>query len=172
MTQPLTCLRNLLCTALFAVLVCTQAPANAQEKIDEATLAAAVELVDASGMSKMMETMLPLISGQIVDLMTKVKPELKGKYDAFIHEFLRTAMGEGRDEVLQEIALLYARKFSVDEINDVVAFYKSPTGLRMLELLPEIQADATKIGQQWGAKVAQRTLERLRDKLKEDGHEF
>lgn len=172
MSNPLNYLRNLCCAALIAALVSIQAPANAQDEVDDAALTAAVELVRASGMSKMLETMLPLISNQIIDLMVKVKPELKGQYDAFIREFLKTAMGEGREEVFREIAMLYARKFTADEINDVVAFYKSPTGLRMLELLPEIQAEASKIGQAWGSNVARRSLERLRAKLKEDGHEF
>jgi len=172
MNNSVKCLRKLFCAALMAALISSQSPAQAQDKIDEAALAAATELVKASGMSKMLETMLPLISDQIIGLMVKVKPELKGQYDVFIREFLKTAMGDGREEVFREIAMLYARKFTADEINDVVAFYKSPTGIRMLELLPEIQAEATKIGQAWGGNVARQTLESLRAKLKEDGHEF
>lgn len=172
MMHALKFLQNLFCAAALLLFISAQAPADAQDEVDEATLAAAVELVDAAGAIKMLETVMPLISQQLIGAIVQVKPELKGKYDVFITEFLDTALGEGRDEILGAIAVIYARNFTIDEIKDITAFYKTPTGRKVVQMLPEIQAESAKIGQAWGTKVARRTLERLRSKLKEDGHEF
>ena len=164
-------LRLALCAVILACAAAL-APASAQDEVDPDALAAAVELVEAANMDAMFDTVLPLFGKQIVDLVLKVKPELKGKVEPLVDEFLTTALSDGRAEFMQEMAKLYARRLTVEELNDVTAFYRTPTGKRLVAILPDLQVEASEIGQQWGGKIAQQTFEKLRAKLKEQGHEF
>ncbi len=146
--------------------------ATAQEEVDEAALAAAVELVEAADMDQIFDTVLPLFGDQIVQLVLQIKPELKGKFEPLVDEFLKTALTEGRVEFMQEMAKLYARRLSVPEMNDITAFYRTETGRKLVSVMPALQVEAAAIGTAWGEKIALKTFDRLRAKLKEDGHEF
>ena len=164
--------RTLMGVVALALCITAGTGTSAEEEIDEAALAAAVELVEAADMDQMMDTVLPLFGDQIVQLVLQVKPELKGRFEPLVDEFLKTALTEGRAEIIQEIAKLYARRLSVTEMNDITAFYQTETGRKLVEILPGLQVEAAQIGGAWGEKIAVKTVERLRKKLKEDGHEF
>ena len=172
MTFALKAFRRLAAMVALAILAAVGPATAAEEEIDEATLSAAVELVEAADLDQMFDTVLPLFGQQIVQLILQVKPELKGKFEPLVDEFLKTALTEGRDEIMREMAKLYARRLTVAEMNDITTFYKTETGRKLVEILPGLQVEAAQIGSQWGEKIAMKTFDRLREKLKEDGYEF
>ncbi len=51
------------------------------------------------------------------------------------------------DEMMGEIAPLYAANFSVAEIEQLSVFYRSPLGAKMLALSPKLMAEGMQIGQ-------------------------
>lgn len=51
------------------------------------------------------------------------------------------------DEMMVEIAPLYAANFSVAEIKQLSVFYRSPLGAKMLALSPKLMAEGMQIGQ-------------------------
>ena len=51
------------------------------------------------------------------------------------------------DELFAEVAPLYARHFTVAEIKELNAFYKTPLGKKMIELTPQIAQESTLISQ-------------------------
>jgi hypothetical protein len=44
-------------------------------------------------------------------------------------------------DVLRDAPAIYARNFSAQELRDVTAFYKTPTGAKMLRITPQITAE-------------------------------
>ncbi len=164
--------RTLVGVVTLAFFIVAGTAASAEEEIDEATMAAAVELVEAADMDQMLDTVLPLFGDQIVQLVLQMKPELKGKFEPLVDEFLKTALTDGREEFMGEMAKLYARRLTVAELNDITTFYRTETGRKLVSILPGLQVEAAQIGSAWGEKIALKTFDRLRAKLKEDGHEF
>jgi hypothetical protein len=51
----------------------------------------------------------------------------------------------------------------------VIAFYRTPTGQKMLAELPGLMSDGMRIGQQWGQAVAQVAVQRIQTRIKELG---
>lgn len=43
----------------------------------------------------------------------------------------------------KEAPAIYARYFTADELRDMLAFYRTPTGIKMLKVLPKITAEVT-----------------------------
>lgn len=41
----------------------------------------------------------------------------------------------------KELPAIYARYFTADELRDMLAFYRSPTGAKMLKVMPQITAE-------------------------------
>lgn len=55
--------------------------------------------------------------------------------------------------LLDSIAVLYAKTFTLKELNDATAFYKSPLGQRMRAAQPALITESTQIGQRWGSRI-------------------
>ncbi len=65
------------------------------------------------------------------------------------------------DELFAEMTPLYARRFSVAEIKQIAAFYKTPVGRKMLSLTPEIMSESVQISQ----KIVMPRIGALMEKL-------
>ena len=50
---------------------------------------------------------------------------------------------------------IYDRHFSHQEIRELIAFYQTPIGKRLVEKTPAITADSMTAGQEWGMKMGQ-----------------
>jgi hypothetical protein len=59
---------------------------------------------------------------------------------------------------------IYARRFSAADVKELIKFYESPAGRKMVEALPIIREEAYLVGFERGQKIGQRIQERLRSK--------
>jgi len=55
-------------------------------------------------------------------------------------------------ELLDSIAVLYARSFSLEELKALAAFYSPPVGERLRDLQPSLVTQSSAIGQRWGSR--------------------
>jgi hypothetical protein len=69
-------------------------------------------------------------------------------------------------ELVQLIIPIYDRHFSHEEIKDIIKFYETPTGKKMVEKLPLITQESMNAGQQWGMEIG----EIIQNKLIKDGY--
>jgi TonB family protein len=59
----------------------------------------------------------------------------------------------------------YQAHLSTEDAAEIIAFYKSPAGRRMLAAMPAIVVDCQKAGQQLGVQVMQQVLEKHKDEI-------
>jgi uncharacterized caspase-like protein len=57
---------------------------------------------------------------------------------------------------------IYDKNLSDDEVNDLVSFYESPLGHKMIQIMPVIFNEARVAGEQRGQEAAQRALTRIK----------
>jgi hypothetical protein len=74
------------------------------------------------------------------------------------------------DEVVDQIAALYASTFSAQELREAAAFYRGPTGQRLVEKQPLITQESLAIGQKFGQAVAGELQGRIVEELRKRGH--
>ena len=65
------------------------------------------------------------------------RPEVEKQYDSMMPTFQQQAM-QRVNELTDALATIYARNFTVDELNVVAAFYATPTGQKLTKLSPAI----------------------------------
>jgi hypothetical protein len=58
-----------------------------------------------------------------------------------------------RAEFVELLVPIYDQRFSPAELRDLLAFYQSPLGLRLLDVQPDLTRDAMLAGQQWGMRI-------------------
>ena len=75
-----------------------------------------------------------------------------------------------RAEVHMEIARGYASRFTEAELKDILAFYRTPLGKKLIVEEPIGVDEATKRVDAWAGKYADEVLTRLRAEMKKKGH--
>jgi hypothetical protein len=60
----------------------------------------------------------------------------------------------------------YSKYYTHDEIKQLIAFYETPLGRRVVEVTPSITQETMLIGQTWGEKLGQDIV----DELIKDGY--
>ncbi len=74
--------------------------------------------------------------------------------------FLTRAKG-GADSLARLIAPVYVEAFTEQELRDLLAFYRTPLGQRLIERQPMILTRSSQIGQQWGAALGMAVAQEL-----------
>ncbi len=161
--------RLLLASAFVAVLSLT-APVKsfAENQPDPARVAAAKELLAASGTAKQFEFMVPLITQQIENAFVNAKPDHAGQIKE-VFRGLPEKFLPRKQELLDEIAAVYAERLTADELKEIVKFYQSPVGAKYVQLQPELMKNSMQLGQAWSRKVGQDIEQEARKALKERG---
>ncbi len=80
--------------------------------------------------------------------------------DIFWDRFLKRAR-EKRGEFLESLVPIYDRNFSLADLNEVVRFYETPAGKRMLAAMPQVVGESMQEGQRWGFRIGQEIGEEL-----------
>jgi uncharacterized protein len=105
------------------------------------------------------------IGTQIMDALIQ---QFRQVYKDVPPEYWKDLRSTVQDEELRErIVPLYAEHFSGPELKELLAFYRSPLGKKLVSELPEITQQSIAIGQEWGKQQTGKLLE----KLKADGYQ-
>ncbi len=82
---------------------------------------------------------------------------------------LMPAMKAHLPELGNEIANIYARDFTIDELHQLAAFYDSPLGQKVIETLPGLTMEMSAAGHDWAARVARQAIQEHQQALREKG---
>jgi hypothetical protein len=143
-----------------------QSPAPAPD-----AMAAARELITTIQAGDQFKALLPIIVKNLKPAIVQGRPEVDRDYDA-IMPLMIDGMGTRVNEIIEEITALYARNFTPEELREVAAFYRGPTGQKFLQKQPVILQDSMAIGQKFGQAVATEMQSRIVEELRKRGHKI
>ena len=110
------------------------------------------EMLELSGASKMaLQTMELMVSS--------FKKQMPSVANDFWNEFMKEA---NADELTNMIVPVYAKHYTEDELKELIAFYKTPIGKKMVEKLPQIAQESYGIGEQWGKALGEKVAAKLK----------
>ena len=98
----------------------TQAP-------DAARIAAAKQMMELAGSAAQFDQVMPLMSQQMSQAFKNIAPGNATEIDDVFRQLVPKFI-ERKGELLDQIATLYATEMTLDELNAIVAFYRSPVG--------------------------------------------
>jgi hypothetical protein len=151
-----------LAVAAFAV------PAHAQQP-SPAALAAARDLMEVKGVKNLVEPVVVGVVEQTKSVILQTNPGLGKDLDE-VGAQLRAEYAPRTVEMANEIVLLYAQRFSEQELKEALAFYKTPTGKKLLAEEPKILDETYGRIQQWAGRLQGEVMVRVRTEMKKRGH--
>ena len=141
-----------------------QSPAPSPE-----AMTAARELIVTMRAADNFKTMMPAIMSSLKPAIVQNRPQVERDYDALVPVLLE-GMDARLNEMIDQVAALYARTFSTEELREVVAFYRGPTGQKFVQRMPLIMQESMLIGQRFGQSVATEIRDRMIEELRKRGH--
>ena len=154
--------------ALAAALVAFGPTAQAQQP-SPAAMATAKQIIAVTGATTLFD---PLIAGVIEQaklLFLQQNPSL-GKDLNEVAADLRTQLNPRFVELSDELTRLYATRFTESELKEMLAFYSSPTGRKLIVEQPKITDTSLKFAQDWANKLSDEVIAKMRDEMKKRGH--
>ena len=144
-------------------------PIASSKAADEAALVKAKELMEVTGVAAIVDQMLQPTMQQIYGLLVAVNPQQGPVIQALLEEHMLPEFRRRVPEFLDLSAQVYAKHFTAAELEEILAFYRTPIGKKTIEKLPIITQQSAQIGQIWGVKLAQDVLRNLAPLLQEKG---
>ena len=152
----------MLACQLFAGAALAQQPSAA-------ALATARELVELKGGNAMFEPVIISMIEQTKAALLQTNPQLSKDLNDVAAQ-LRTEFSPRRNDLMAQAAKLYAQRFTEQELKDILAFYKTPTGRKMITQEPLVLDETFNYVQQWSPRVGEEVMTRFRAEMKKKGH--
>jgi uncharacterized protein len=168
MTVAIAIRRSIWSAALGAVLFAATPNVHAQQP-SAAAMATAKELITTTGATTLFSPLIAGVVEQAKLLFLQQNPAL-GKDLNEVASQMRTDLQPRFVELTDEVARLYATNFTEQELKDVVAFYKTPAGKKLLVQQPKIIDSSMKFAQEWANKLSDQVIAKMREELKKRGH--
>ena len=132
-------------------------------------LAAAKELVVLKGAGAMFDPIIPGVIESAKNQFMPTNPNLSGPLTEVANQ-LHKEYAPKRAELLDMVAAIYAQHFTEAELKDIVAFYKTPVGKKLVTEEPRVLEDGMKAAQSWATTFSDVVVERFRTEMKKKGY--
>ena len=153
---------------IAATILAVLAGASSAQAPDKARVAAAKQMMELAGSAAQFDQVMPLMSQQMSQAFKNLAPGSATEIDDVFRQLVPRFVAR-KGELLDQIAGLYATEMTLDELNAIVAFYKSPAGLKFASVQPKILRESMALGQQWGQKIGAEFADEARRELKKRG---
>lgn len=160
-----------------ALAVALSAPSSAQKgpagaaaayAADPARIAAARDLLAAMGSASQFKTAIETMTGGMATIVKQKQPGKAKEIDE-VFALMKQKFLARSNEAIDMVAPLWAEKFSVEELGQITAFFKTPIGAKMIAVQPEIMRNSMQMGMAWGQKIGKEVEAEARTELKKRG---
>jgi hypothetical protein len=127
------------------------------------------DLVESSGATRAFDGVVPSILQQALNSFVQQNPDLQKDLVTSI-QAIRPEFEKRRSEIIDLVARVYATRFTEGELKEIITFYRSNTGKKFVTQLPSVLEESFTKTQEWGAKISEEIVVRLRAEMKKKGH--
>lgn len=142
-------------------------PAPTRQVSPEA-LRAARALIDASGASSQFDQIMPMMTQPMTQAFVALAPDRAREIRQLMSEMLKRFSAR-KGELIEQIAVVYAQRMSIEDMRTITRFYSSGAGRRLVEAQPDIMRQSMMIGQVWGQRIGAELEAEMRRELKSRG---
>jgi len=151
------------------VLIALVSTAQAQHKPSASEMATANKLIKVTGATDLFDPLIPGVIEQAKTPFLQQNPALQKDLNEIAVQ-LRKEYEPRFSQLTNQIATLYARRFTEPELKQILTFYESPVGKKLLQQQPQIIDNSMKFAQVWAGKLSDEVIEKMRAELKKRGH--
>ncbi len=159
---------------LVFALVTGTAAARAEDRSKEDAIR---ELIEITGMTAMVDQLVQQVAPTLMQdtwkHLKKAYPLAPDHLFAMIEEEMLSSFHRAIPEMIDGTVAIYAKYFTVSEIDELNLLYRSELGRKLIRVMPGLVVELTKFGYLWGHDiVGPRASKRVQEKLRQEGYEL
>jgi Uncharacterized protein conserved in bacteria len=154
--------------AAVAVALVAFGPAAHSQQPSAAALSTAKEIVTVTGATTLFNPLIAGVVEQAKLLFLQQNPGLSKDLNEIATK-MRNDLAPRFDELVNDVARNYATYFTEQELKDVLAFYKSPAGKKLISEQSKVVEASMKFAQDWANKLSDQVIAQMREELKKRG---
>jgi uncharacterized protein len=154
--------------AAVAVALTAFGPAAHSQEPSAAAMATAKEIVAVTGATALFNPLIAGVVEQAKLLFLQQNPTM-GKELNEVAAKMRSDLAPRFDELVNDVARNYATHFTEQELKDVLGFYKTPAGNKLISEQPKVFDASMKFAQAWANSLTDEVIAKMRDELKKRG---
>jgi len=166
-------LQRAVCPAAVVVTLVAFGPAAhaATKKPSAASMQVARQLIKVTHATTVFDPLIAGVVEQAKLLLLQQNPDL-GKDLNEVAIKLREQLKPRFSQITDEVTLLYAQSFSEQDLKNILVFYQSPAGQKLLKKQPKVIDASMSFAQTWANKLSDEVLEKMRAMMKKKGHDL
>jgi uncharacterized protein len=129
------------------------------------------EILELKNSRFLFEAMVPGVIERIKGMLAQTNPTLQKDLEA-VAANLRKVFAPRTNEIMNDIAVVYASRFSEAELKEIVVFYRTATGKKVIEFEPRVFDEALEGLKGWQENFGEEVIKRFRAEMKRRGHDL
>jgi hypothetical protein len=160
---------RLLSALLLMLSLFADPAARAQDANEAKRLELGQQLIDLAGAKNSIAQMLDQIAPGLTQLVQQANPGKEKEVAEVMNQFIVPKMKENLPEALRECAVVYANHFSEEELQQLIAFYQSPLGRKLVQEQPAMSQELARFGTTWAQNAALQAIREYANEFKKRG---
>jgi uncharacterized protein len=156
----------ILCALAMPALA--QAPAK-QPSPEHVALARAV--LDFTGARSSFDGVLVKLLSDARNQIVRTRPTLQADVETALLD-IGAKLKNSDEELVNQIAAVYAQKFTEAELKDIAAFYQSPAGKKLVAEMPSVLTKSYELMREYSQRMSVEVMSQLRAEMKKKGHDL
>lgn len=162
--------KALVAVVLSLGMMAVSLPATAQELPPE-QLELARKYIDLTDRAAIFEITMVEIGVGTMRQIIQQNPEIIDQTDVAVGKVLEE-FRDRKGELLNQFARVYAARFTIEELQDIVAFYESETGQKLASVNTEVNSELQAVMQVFTNNIRPEFFAKVRAELRAEGIEL
>jgi len=157
---------------LCCLIVLAMVRPAAAQNIDPALEADITRLMDLLNVSQNVEQLSGIMAQQIAASIRSTHPDASPRVLTIVTEAIKTKFAAsfgGREGLLARVVPIYAKYYTREDIQALIAFYQSDVGRKAIATMPAVFQESMTIGQQWAIETLPQIQREVEKQLRAEG---
>jgi hypothetical protein len=128
-----------------------------------------VKLLEITGAQKLGEQLTDTFMQQFSQAIRASNPNIPPRALEVANEVARTFFTERYPQLMPKMVQAYAKVLTPDDVKQMLAFYESPLGRRLIQVTPALSKAGAQAGQEWGQAMLPDLQQALQARFKAEG---
>jgi hypothetical protein len=156
---------------LSCVLVAVTTAVYSEQKPNPVAVSLAQEIITLKGSTAIVMPVVGSVIDRVKTMHLQTNPILSKPLEEVAAQ-LRKEFAKLTADLQHDVALVYASRFTEAELKQILAFYKTPVGQKVIREEPGIFEASLQQLQAFQDRFAQEVISRFRTEMKKRGHEL
>lgn len=142
------------------------------EELTDAKKAAIKELMDMTGSAQIGEMFANAFLQQMTVALKSINPEIPPRAFTILEEEVNAVIREEmleKDSLYELIYPIYHNYLTLEDTRELIAFYNTPVGRKMIRVMPQLTQESMQAGQAWGQSLGPIMQQRIANRLEKEG---